>query len=303
MTLAVMTGGTAGLGKAAAETLLCAPDLRLLIGARTAGATVGAERLPLDLDSLDSARAFAADVIVRLGGAKIDVLILNAGVNLPGDERRTLDGFERHFGVNHLAHYLILRALDPYLAPGARVVVTTSDTHDPAVNRLAPPTTADAAALAHPAHDARLNAFKRGFRCYAASKLCNILTVRGFAALPGTAARGITAIAFNPGFTPDTNIGRDASALVKLALVVVVPVMKLFTSVNTAREAGEALAGLASGGIAPPPGRFYASLVKGKLTWPEPSALARDDAARDALWRDSAALAGIAATTESKELS
>ena len=290
MTLAVMTGGTAGLGRAAVETLRQMPGLRLLIGARTAGATGDAERVPLDLNSLASARAFAAEVVARLGGAKIDMLILNAGVNLPSDERRTVDGFEAHFGINHLAHYLILRALDPHLAQGARVVVTASDTHDPATNRIAPPTTADAGALAHPARDARLSAFKRGFRAYASSKLCNILTLRGFAALPGTAARNITAIAYNPGFTPDTSIGRDASALIKFALAAVVPVMKLFTRVNTAREAGDALAGLATASIAPPPGRCYASLVKGRLTWPDPSALASDDKARDALWQDSAAL-------------
>lgn len=272
MTLAVMTGGTAGLGKAAVESLRKTPGLRLLIGARTAIATGDAERVPLDLNSLDNAGAFAADVVTRLGGAKIDMLILNAGVNLPSDERRTIDGFEEHFGINHLAHYLILHALDPYLAPGARLVVTTSDTHDPAINRLAPPTTADAAALAHPAGDAKLSAFKRGFRGYASSKLCNILTVRGFATLPDTAARNITAIAYNPGFTPDTSIGRDASAPIKFALAAAVPIMKLFTRINTAREAGDALAGLATGRTAPPPGRFYASLVKGKLTWPDPSA-------------------------------
>ena len=295
MTLAVMTGGTAGLGKAAVESLRETPGLRLLIGARTAGTTGDAERVPLDLDSLDSARAFAAEIIARLSGAKIDVLILNAGVNLPGDERRTTDGFEAHFGINHLAHYLILRVLEPYLAHGARVVVTTSDTHDPAINRVAPPTTANAGALAHPVADLRLSAFKRGFRSYASSKLLNILTVRGFAAQPGTAARNITAIAYNPGFTPDTNIGRDASALIKFALVAVVPVMKLFTHINTAREAGDALAGLATGNVTPPPGRFYASLVKGKLTWPDSSALANDDNARDALWRDSAALVGVSA--------
>ena len=293
--LAVVTGGTAGIGEAAVKTLRRNSGLRLLIGARKAGTTGDAERLPLDLSSLDSVRAFTSDVVARLGGAKIDMLILNAGVNLPGDERRTADGFEEHFGVNHLAHYLILRALDPHLAREARVILTTSDTHDPAINRIAPPTTASAGALAHPVADRKLNAFKRGFRGYASSKLLNILTVRGFAALPGTAARNITAIAYNPGFTPDTNIGRDASALIRFALVAVVPVMKLFTRINTAREAGDVLARLAIGSIAPPPDRFYASLVKGKLTWPDPSALAGEDEARDALWRDSAALVGLPA--------
>ena len=42
------------------------------------------------------------------------------------------------FGVNHLAHDLLLRLLLPKLAYGATVVITTSDTHDPKTNPLAP---------------------------------------------------------------------------------------------------------------------------------------------------------------------
>jgi hypothetical protein len=38
---------------------------------------------------------------------------------------------------------------------------------------------------------------------------------------------------------------------------------------------------------------LYASQVKRRLTWPDPSALALADAAMDVLWRDSAALVGL----------
>jgi hypothetical protein len=47
------------------------------------------------------------------------------------------------------------------------------------------------------------------------------------------------------------------------------------------------------GEINPPAGRVYASLVKGQLTFPDPSALAQSDEARDLLWRESAAMVGI----------
>jgi hypothetical protein len=38
---------------------------------------------------------------------------------------------------------------------------------------------------------------------------------------------------------------------------------------------------------------MYASLVKGKLTWPDPSELAQSDAARRGLWVESAQMVGL----------
>lgn len=59
-------------------------------------------------------------------------------------------------------------------------------------------------------------------------------------------------------------------------------------------RAGEVLAGLVLGTMVPPPGRIYASLVRGELTFSDPSELARNDEARDRLWRESADMVGIA---------
>jgi NAD(P)-dependent dehydrogenase (short-subunit alcohol dehydrogenase family) len=58
------------------------------------------------------------------------------------------------FAVNHLAHYLLARLLVPRMADHGRLVITTSDTHDPAVTPIAPKTL-EPQALAHPS--------KRGF--------------------------------------------------------------------------------------------------------------------------------------------
>ncbi|MGW3345677.1 SDR family NAD(P)-dependent oxidoreductase [Nonomuraea rubra] len=49
------------------------------------------------------------------------------------------------------------------------------------------------------------------------------------------------------------------------------------------------------GTITPPAGQRYASLVRGRLTWPEPSKTACDPAEGEALWQDSAALIGLPA--------
>ena len=49
--------------------------------------------------------------------------------------RRTADGFEITVGTNHLGHFLLANLLLPDVAaagPGARVVVTASEVHDPA---------------------------------------------------------------------------------------------------------------------------------------------------------------------------
>lgn len=290
MPIAVMTGGTAGIGAIAAD-ILRASGYELILGARSPGGSP--VRLPLEMSDLRSVRAFTRAVIDRLAGRKIDALLLNAAVNHPSDTERTTDGFESHFGINHLAHHMILRALAPHIADGGRVVVTTADAHDPDVFKMAPPETADIAKLAHGASDpaSKDGAMKRGFRAYASSKLLNILMARGFAAQPDTKARGIETLYFNPGFTPGTKIGRYASPMIKLAMLTIVPIAKLFVPINTPRLAGEALAGLATGTIIPPPGRHYASLVRKQVTWPTISALAADDAARDAAWRDSDVLA------------
>ncbi len=134
----IMTGGTAGIGLAAAQQLRQRSDVRLLVGARGKPNT-DTEVLPLDLASLASVRNFAALVEERLGEAEIDALVLNAGVSGGNLDQRTEDGFEMTFAVNHLAHYLLLRLLMPRLAFGAVVVITTSDTHDPKIIPFASP--------------------------------------------------------------------------------------------------------------------------------------------------------------------
>ena len=62
---------------------------------------------------------------------------------------------------------------------------------------------------------------------------------------------------------------------------------------NTIEQAGNAIAELGLGTIVPPAGRIYASLVKGKLTWPDPSELAQSDAAMRELWVESDQMVGL----------
>lgn len=292
----VMTGATNGIGAAAIERLARQPGTRVIVGARGTGRTVpaGVEVLALDLASLDSVRAFADAVVAELDDAPIDALILNAGTQASDQKGRTSDGFETTFGVNHLAHYLLARLLAPRVADNGRLILTTSDTHDPAVTPLGPKSL-DPAALAHPTG----GGFGSGMRAYAASKLCNLLTARSFADAPELAKRNITVIAFNPGFTVGTNLGGRSPRTQRIFAALVVPIFSIVGrfkpefSAGKPERAGEVLAGLASGTVTPPPGKVYASIVRGELTYPSPSALALDDAQRDGLWEKSAEMVGV----------
>jgi NAD(P)-dependent dehydrogenase (short-subunit alcohol dehydrogenase family) len=136
MPVALVTGPGSGIGRATAVGLGQAgfhviaagryPErLEPVIGEiEAAGGT--AEYLRLDLASLRSVRE-AARQVVR-SGRPLEVLVNNAGI---GVNRRGLteDGFEVHFGINHLGHYLLTKELAPVLAAGARVVSLSSGMH------------------------------------------------------------------------------------------------------------------------------------------------------------------------------
>ncbi|WP_457214078.1 SDR family NAD(P)-dependent oxidoreductase [Mycobacteroides abscessus] len=292
----VMTGATAGLGAQAASYIAAEPNTTLIIGARgTKTAPPGGVLLPLDLASLASVRAFATAVIDRLGDADIDVLVLNAGMQSSTTERRSADGFELIFAVNHLAHYLLARLLLPHIADNGRLIITTSDTHDPAITPLAPKSL-DPEVLAH----ARSGSFGTGMRAYAASKLCNLMTAESLATLDETTTRGITVIAFNPGLTGGTSLGRDSSRARRMVLGVLmrtvfrlVGFLKPEYVMGTAQRSGQALAGVSLGTLTLPPGRMYLSLVKGEPTYPDPAELARSTKAQQNLWRASARMVGL----------
>jgi NAD(P)-dependent dehydrogenase (short-subunit alcohol dehydrogenase family) len=286
----VMTGGTSGLGEVAAQQIANTPGMRLVLGARRASQSA-IETLPLDLARLASVREFAQGVIEELGDGLINGLVLNAGTQFPNIDQRTEDGFETTFAVNHLAHYLLLRLLLPKLAHGATVVITTSDTHDPKNVPMAPKEL-DPELLAHPQAQRRPTGFSAGFRAYAASKLCNLLTARALATSDEAEANSFSVVAYNPGLTVGTSLFRAWPLWARLAMGAV-GLIRPMTRLATVDQAGQILADLALGRITPPAGRLYASLVKRQLTWPDPSELALQDDVMNGLWHDSARMVGL----------
>lgn len=295
----VMTGGTSGFGAIAAARLAQSGDARLILGARQP--TSADEPVPLDLTTLESVRRFATSVRERLGRTPIDALVLNAGVIRPDADGRTVDGFETTFAVNHLAHYLLVRLLLPALAENGSVVLTASGTHDPATRSgPAPPRHAEAELLAHPERDPGRDpsARRAGQQAYTASKLCTVLTARSLSEQPDVQIRRIAVAAYCPGQVFGTGLAKTLSLPLRLAWSVLGtpvgwPLRQLKHDLNSRTAAGHSLADLALGVVTPPAGRSYAALRRGRLTWPDPSELARRADLAQALWRDSARLVGL----------
>jgi NAD(P)-dependent dehydrogenase (short-subunit alcohol dehydrogenase family) len=137
---AVVTGANGGLGLETTRALAAA-GAHVVMTARNqdkATAAVAAIRrtvadpslqvVALDLGSQASVREAAERILAAHD--TIDVLVNNAGVmGIP--ERRTADGFEMQFGVDHLGHYALTALVMPSLlrADAARVVTVTSTAH------------------------------------------------------------------------------------------------------------------------------------------------------------------------------
>ncbi len=129
----LVTGVSAGIGVETARTL--AAHGATVIGAvrdlskaraATAGFTGDFELVELDLASLGSVRACADRL--NAGGRPFDLLVANAGV-MATPEGRTQDGFETHFAINHLGHFVLVNRLTPLLREGGRFVSVSSAGH------------------------------------------------------------------------------------------------------------------------------------------------------------------------------
>jgi retinol dehydrogenase 12 len=187
----VITGANTGIGRPTAEKL-AAMGARVTVLARSADKSRAvldgiratgsqAEFVAIDLGELASVRRAAAEVLARPG--PIDVLVNNAG--LGGVQGLTKDGFELHFGVNHLGHFLLTLLLLPRLLESrARVVNVSSRAHYR-------PKGIDYDRLRRPAPE------PTGLRAYGVSKLCNVLFTRELARRYGE--RGLHAYAVHPG--------------------------------------------------------------------------------------------------------
>ncbi len=140
---AVLTGATGGIGRWIGLGLADAGFRLLLIGrdpsrlaatrgwiaGRIAGSAGRIEAIEADLSLLRDTRA-AADAVLSRTDA-VAVLVNNAGTLSP-NRVVTREGHERTLAVNHLAPFVLTRALLPALRrhPGSRIVDVGSSTSD-----------------------------------------------------------------------------------------------------------------------------------------------------------------------------
>ena len=296
----LITGGTSGLGRRAAERLATDPAWHVVITGRdrtrgeAVAAQIGAEAEVLDLGSLDAVRRFA-DAFAQAPRPALGAVVCNAGVQhvRGGAPVLSADGHEATFAVNHLGHFLLVALLLDQLRAPARVVVVSSNTHDSTRRTGMPaPRYRTAAELASPgmAWAAGDSPATSGRRRYSTSKLCNVLFA--YEAQRRLGGRGVTFNAFDPGMMPGTGLARDYPAYQRLAWRFVMPVLTLAVpQVNTPRQSGDALARLVSDpALDGMGGRYWIGGREGRS-----SAESHDRAKASDLWETSLTLTGVEA--------
>src|ERR1700712_3347810 len=167
-----------------------------------------AESVVCDLSDVTSARRAAAEIVAL--DLPIAGLLNNAGI-MSTRPFQTAQGWDGTFATDHLGPFALTEAIVPHLPDGADVVFICSAVEDPerkpaviAGFRGARYISAEASARGEwvpggsklPGGDA-----------YATSKQCNLATVLAF-------ARETPRLRFNavePGFSPGSNLGRDAN--------------------------------------------------------------------------------------------
>ncbi|KAI2616053.1 dehydrogenase/reductase [Hypoxylon sp. NC1633] len=294
---AIITGGTINLGYyAALEIARQHPNWLVVLSSRT-DSKHAAESInkilkqtntvfiSLDLADYKNIRAFAKEWSSKKH-PPIQALLLNAGLQFPGEMQLTAEGIESTFAVNHVGHALLFHLLYPHLAPKARVVLTASGTHDPEMKSGLPEAIyTSAEELAHPP-PAIANG--PGRRHYTNSKLANIMWTYALQKRLDQRApeRGITVTAFDPGLMPGTGLAREASATLRFVwasiLPRVVPVLKfLYTpNIHKPSESGASLARLAiSEDVTGVTGKYF----EGRKEIPS-SKLSYDEKKQDDLW-------------------
>lgn len=234
----IITGGNTGLGYEAAKDLAancggklilaCRDDeagKRAALQIRESSGNDDVDCMRLDLASLDSVRKFSVELKER--NEKVCALICNAGVWMPDDDgadrKKTEDGYEIHFGVNHLGHFALIQSLIPLMEQsgtedGRIVIVSSSLCKSGKIDLQKRDFVHDGRVLEA---DAKKSFAPLG---YCDSKLMNMLTCRELAAkLQGS---NVSTYAISPGFCK-SQLGRNVQVPTYKKMLMV-PLMRLF---------------------------------------------------------------------------
>ena len=194
----VITGGSSGIGAAAARALRERGAVVAITGrsaeTEVLAKEIGASAFLADFAKLSDVRALAARLLAKY--PRIDVLANNAGA-IVAERKVTEDGHEKTLQVNHLAPFLLTLLLRERLQrSGGTVINTSSSAHNRGHLDFS---------------DLESEQKYSALRAYGTTKLMNIL----HAAEIARRFRGVHAASFHPGVVA-TNFAREGSALARM---------------------------------------------------------------------------------------
>ncbi len=268
--VAVITGASSGIGKAAAKMLLADGWHVIAHGRDLARTQAAAEELRAatppgarlhvvqgDLALLADTARLSAEIAALT--PRIDALLCNAG-GVRAEKHVTAEGHEATFTGNHLGHFLMVQRLMPQLkaAGAARVINNSSSAH-----LVAPPIDWN---------DPQSLENWVSVSSYALAKLYNILFARELARRG--AADGIVAHAMHPGIV-DTNFASHGNAQMQTHMAA--------AQLDPPERSAATLAWLAS---APEPGQSSGRYWFDKAEV-DPNAAAQNDDDARRLWVES----------------
>ena len=309
----IVTGGNSGIGYECAKAV-ARSGRSVLIAARNRDAsrasiaaiereagTGAATEMALDLGSLESVRAFVRRVEDE--GIQPTAIVCNAGVQFFSGPKRSTEGHELSFAVNHLGHFLLVNLLLRRLAGATspRVVVVASGVHDPARRTGMPKPSVDAFETLAATGGDDPNTFN-GRLAYVNSKLCNLwfayeLDRRLRSSSAPSALGKVTVNGYDPGLVPGSNLGRDYPPALRFVWNRVLPglarvLSPVLPSINPAPKSGAALARLVTDpmleGIS---GKYFPSHSRWSAA--PSSDFSYDTERASALWAFSARLVGL----------
>ncbi len=165
----------------------------------------------MDLSDLISIRHLCTEIKTKK--IQIDVLILNAGLQYTGSRkpRRSTQGIELTFAVNHLSHFYLTQNLLPLMSINndSKIIITSSEVHNPM---------SSGGRVGAKASLGQLKGLKSGLdfdmvdgnqfnadKAYKDSKLCNILFARELSRKLKIKRLPIKVIAWAPGLVIPRN--------------------------------------------------------------------------------------------------
>lgn len=193
----IITGGSSGIGAAAARTLRQRGAQVVITGrsdqTKKLAEEIGCAYFLVDYTRFASVRDFARQLLAQY--PRIDVLVNNVG-GIIGERRLTEDGYETTLQVNHLSGFLLTNLLQERLQASKAIVINTSSMAN-TVGRIK-------------FDDLQNEKNYKAMSAYGAAKLMNILHAMEL----NRRFKGVWAASFHPGVV-ETGFAREGGGLVR----------------------------------------------------------------------------------------